>query len=97
MGRNCRPVAMATSTPGAVQREEDEVGLGHRLHPGARDRDDLAGEVEPVVADRDGGEGPAPGLPAPAPHGSPRRCSSSATSSAACCCSSGLQLGQAAQ
>ena len=68
---------------GAVQREEDQVGLRHRLHPGARHGDDLAGEVEPVVADRDGTEGPAPGRADAAPHGSSKRCSSNATSSAA--------------
>ena len=44
---------------GAVEREEDEVGLRDRLHPGARHRDHLAGEVEPIVADRDGAEGAA--------------------------------------
>jgi len=32
---NCSPLAIATSTPVAVETEEDEVGLGHHLHPGA--------------------------------------------------------------
>ena len=41
---------------GAVEEEENQVGLGHRLHPGTRDRDDLPGEVQPVVPHRQGGE-----------------------------------------
>ena len=84
--------------PGAVEREEDQVGLRHRLHPGARHRDDLPGEVEPVVADRDGAEGAAAGRRGRrALHGSTKRCSSNPTSSAACCCSSALSSSEAAQ
>ena len=68
---------------GAVEREEDQVGLGHRLHPRSRHGDDLAREVEPVVADRDGAERPATGLAHASPHGSTNSCSSNSTSSAA--------------
>ncbi len=67
---------------GAVQDEEDEVGLRDGLHPGARHGDDLAREVQAVVAHRDGPEGAAPGLADLAPGGSSNRCSSRATSSA---------------
>ena len=56
MGRNWRARTMPTSRPRAVEHGEDQKGLGHRLHPGARDRDDLAGEVQAVVADRQGRE-----------------------------------------
>ena len=76
--------------PGAVQREEDQVRLRHRLHPCPRDGDDLAREVEPVVAHRDGAEGAAAGLAHASPHGSARRCSSNSTSSVARCCSSNV-------
>ena len=47
---------------GAVELEQDEVRLGHRLHPRARDRDDLPGEVQAVVPDRQGRERAVAGI-----------------------------------
>ena len=60
---------MATSDSCPVEREENEVHLGHRLHPGPGDRDHLAREVEAVVPHRDGPERPLSHLADPALHG----------------------------
>ena len=61
-GEELEPGGDGDIDAGAVEAEEDEVGLGHHLHPGARDRDDLPGEVQAVVADRQGRERAVAGI-----------------------------------
>ena len=50
MGRNCKPTTMPEVDP-AAREPQHQPGLGHRLHPGARYRDELGGEVEAEIPD----------------------------------------------
>ena len=52
---------MSADGDAAAGELHDQPHLGDRLHPVARDRDDLAGEVAAVVGDAKGGEGAADG------------------------------------
>ena len=55
IGRNCRRGRQADGDAAAGQLE-DQPDLGDRLHPVAGERDDLPGEVAPVVRDGEGVE-----------------------------------------
>ena len=50
IGRNCKPGFDAEHEAVVVGQAEDQPRLREALHPGAADRDHLAGEVEAVVA-----------------------------------------------
>ena len=83
MGRNCRARVIPMSTPRSVAGREvvdDEPGQGDALHPGAAHRDDLPGEVQPVVAGVQRLECRV-GDSLQAGHGCSTRCSSSRTTS----------------